>query len=136
MPENEWTTRTVGPSWRASTRSAEATASDSVVNGFCTEVALRPAACNRAITSVQHDPSANSPCTRTTLRAFVGVTLAAMPRVESSEAAAPASSAVERARRLIIMSTPSFVHWKYDLLGLLLRCLKQNHGLNTGIDEQ
>src|SRR5215204_441985 len=40
MPENEWPTRTVGPSWRASTRSAEATASDSVVNVFCTEVAL------------------------------------------------------------------------------------------------
>src|SRR5436190_17171441 len=108
MPEKEWPTRTVGPSWRASTRSAEATASGSVVNGFCTEVALRPAACNRAITSVQHDPSANSPCTSTTLRAFVGVAFAAMPRVETSEAAAPASRAVERARRLIMMSTPSF----------------------------
>src|SRR4051794_1543418 len=108
MPEKEWPTRTVGPSWRASTRSAEATASGSVVNGFCTEVALRPAACNRAITSVQHDPSANSPCTSTTLRAFVGVAFAAMPRVETSEAAAPASRAVEKVRRLIMMSTPSF----------------------------
>src|ERR1700679_4213259 len=37
--------------------------------GFCTAVTLRPAACSRAITSDQDDPSANSPCTRTTLRA-------------------------------------------------------------------
>src|SRR5439155_14454493 len=64
--------------------------------------------CNRAITSVQHDPSANSPCTSTTLRAFAGVAFAAMPRVETSEAAAPASRAVEKVRRLIMMSTPSF----------------------------
>jgi hypothetical protein len=33
-------------------------------------VALSPAACNLAITSVQQDPSAKSPWTRTTLRAF------------------------------------------------------------------
>lgn len=51
-------------------RCAEATASGSVVKGFCTAVALRPAACNRAITSDQHDPSANSPCTRTTFLAM------------------------------------------------------------------
>jgi hypothetical protein len=70
MPEKECPTRTVGPSCRASTRWAEATASGSVVRGFCTAVALSPAACNRAITSDQDDPSANSPCTRTTLRAF------------------------------------------------------------------
>jgi hypothetical protein len=53
------THRTVGPSCRANTRSAEATASGSVVNGFCTDVTLSPVACNRAITSDQHDPSAN-----------------------------------------------------------------------------
>ena len=35
---------------------------------ICTAVALRPAACSRAITSHQRDPSANNPCTRTTLR--------------------------------------------------------------------
>src|SRR4030088_2044695 len=103
MPEKEWPTRTVGPSCRASTLSADATASGSVVSGFCTEVALRPTACNRAITSDQQEPSANSPCTSTTLRAFGGVAFAAMPRVAISEAAAPASSAVEKVRRFIMM---------------------------------
>src|SRR3981081_3913436 len=70
MPEKECPTRTVGPSCRATTRWPEATASGSVVRGFCTAVALSPAACNRAITSDQDDPSANSPCTRTMLLAF------------------------------------------------------------------
>jgi hypothetical protein len=78
MPENEWPTSTVGPSWSASARSAEATASSSVVNGFCTAVAFMPAACNRAMTSLQHDPSAKSPCARTTLRTF-GAGSAARP---------------------------------------------------------
>src|SRR6202000_2958353 len=96
MPENGWPTRTVGPFCRASTRSAAATASGSVVSGFCTEVTLRPSACNRAITSDQQDPSAKSPCTSTTLRTFGGVTFAAIPRVETSEVAAPASRAGEK----------------------------------------
>src|SRR5260370_880912 len=83
MPEKECPTRTVGPSCRANTRWAEATASGSVVRGFCTAVALSPAACNRAITSDQDDPSANSPCTRTTLRAFgAGCAAAALPGKE------------------------------------------------------
>src|SRR6202007_79553 len=86
-----------------STRSADATASGSVVSGFWTAVTLRPAACNRAITSDQQEPSANSPCTRTTLRAFAGPAFAAVPRVEISEAAAPASRAVEKVRLFIIM---------------------------------
>src|ERR1700761_1447700 len=101
MPEKEWPTRTVGPSCRASTRSAEATASGSVVRGFCTAVALRPAACNRAITSDQQDPSAKSPCTRTTLRALVGAVVAVSPRVDANEAAAPATRAAEKVRLLI-----------------------------------
>src|ERR1700680_4024316 len=108
IPEKEWPTRTVGPSCRASTRWADATASGSVVSGFCTAVALSPAACHRAITSDQHEPSANSPCTSTTLLAFAGVEFAATPRVEISEAAAPATRAVEKARLSIIMiSLPS-----------------------------
>src|SRR4029077_10099152 len=108
MPEKECPTSTVGPSCRASTRWAEATASGSVVSGFCTAVALSPAACNRAITSDQHEPSANSPCTSTTLPAFAGVEFAAMPRVEISEAAAPVTRAAEKARLFIIMiSLPS-----------------------------
>ena len=101
IPENECPTSTVGPSCRASTRWAEATASGSVVRGFCTDVALSPAACNRAITSNQHDPSAKSPCTRTTLRALVGVAVAAAPRVGINEAvAAPAARAIEKVRLL------------------------------------
>src|SRR6476660_8614650 len=107
MPEKEWPTRTVGPSCRASTRSAEVTASGSVVSGFWTEVALSPAACNRAITSDQHDPSANRPCTNTTLLAFAGVEFVAMPRVEISEAAAPVTRAAEKSRLFIIMISPS-----------------------------
>jgi hypothetical protein len=66
-------------------------------------VALSPAACNRAITSDQHEPSANSPCTSTTFLAFTGVEFAAMPRVEISEAAAPVTRAAEKARLFIIM---------------------------------
>src|SRR2546430_2270913 len=93
----------LGSPCRASTRSADATASGSVVSGFCTEVTLSPAFCNRAITSDQQEPSANSPCTSTTLRAVSGVAFAAMPRVEISEAAAPVSRAVEKVRLFIIM---------------------------------
>src|SRR5260370_24336344 len=89
MPEKECPTRTVGPSCRASTRWAEATASGSVVRGFCTAVALSPAACNRAITSDQHEPSANSPCTRTTFRAFgADCAAAAVPRKKGLAVAA------------------------------------------------
>src|SRR6202043_449159 len=80
IPEKECPTRTVGPSCRASTRSAEATASGRVVSGFCREVTLSPGACNRAIPSDQDDPSANSPCTRTTFLAVgAGCAAAALP---------------------------------------------------------
>src|SRR5580658_1365503 len=116
IPEKEWPTRTVGPSCRASTRSAEATASGSVVSGFCTDVALSPAACNRAITSDQDDPSANSPCTKTTLRALVGVAVAPKPRVDVNEAAAPATRAAEKVRLPI---TIRISPW---LLGRINRC--------------
>src|ERR1700689_4904526 len=111
IPEKECPTRTVGPSCRASTRSAEATASGSVVKGFCTEVTFSPAACNRGTTSDQEEPSANSPCTSTTLRAFGGVAFAAMPRVEISEAAAPASRAVENVRLSIMVSLLCRAGW-------------------------
>src|SRR3981189_617879 len=119
MPGKECPTKTVGPSCRASTRSAEATASGSVVNGFCTEVTLSLAACNRAITSDQHEPSANSPCTSTTLRAFTGVEFAAMPRVEISEASETGTSAAEKARLFIIMiSLPSRIDGNVWLHGV------------------
>src|ERR1700756_1495894 len=99
IPEKECPTRTVGPSCRASTRSAEATASGSVVSGFCTAVALSPAACNRAITSDQLDPSANSPCTRTTFRAGAGCATAAVPWTRVL--AAPTATMLTNARRFI-----------------------------------
>src|SRR5262249_23338295 len=81
-------TSTVGPSWRASTSIAEATASGSVVRGFCTAVTLSPAACNCGITSVQHDPSAKRPWTRTTFFALgTGCARAAGTRSELATAA-------------------------------------------------
>ena len=49
------------PSCRASTRSAEATASGSVVSGFCTEVALKPLCLQSGDDLDQHDPPAKSP---------------------------------------------------------------------------
>src|SRR6516165_8089262 len=103
MPENEWPTRTVGPSCRARTRWAEATASGNVVRGFCTDVTLSPALCNCGITSDQQDPSANSPCTSTTLRAFAGPAAVAVPRVEINEATAPRTNETENIRLSIVM---------------------------------
>src|ERR1700757_3736835 len=100
MPEKECPTRTVGPSCRASTRSADATASGRVFSGFCTEVTLSPAACNRAITSDQLDPSANSPCTRTTFRAF-GADCAAAAVPWTRVLAAPAATMFTNVRRFI-----------------------------------
>src|SRR5260370_2673375 len=100
MPAKESPRRTVGPSCRASTRSAEATAAGSVVSGFCTAVALSPAACNRAITSDQLDPSANSPCTRTTFRAF-GADCAAAALAWKRVLAAPAATMFTNVRRFI-----------------------------------
>src|ERR1700736_1047218 len=100
IPEKECPTSTVGPSCRASTRWAEATASGSVVRGFCTDVALSPAACNRAITSDQDDPSANSPCTRTTFLA-AGADCAAAAVSWTRVLAAPAATMLTNARRFI-----------------------------------
>src|SRR5271168_4283974 len=112
IPEKECPTRTVGPSCRASTRCAEATASGRVVKGFCTDVALSPAACTRAITSDQDDPSAKRPCTKTTLRALAAVAAAPMPRMDVNEAAAVATSAVVKIRLLISMGiSPLLLSW-------------------------
>jgi hypothetical protein len=95
---------------------AEATASGSVVSGFCTEVTFMPAACRRGITSVQHEPSANRPCTSTTLRAFGGVVSAANARVEIIEAAAVASIAAEKLRRFMVVLLFS---WKAKQAGMV-----------------
>jgi len=73
-------------------------------------VTLRPAACNRAITSDQHEPSANSPWTSTTLRAFVGAASAAKPGEAISEAAVTPSRALEKLRLFIIMMSLPFIN--------------------------
>ena len=86
MPEKEWPTSTVGPCCIASARCAAATASGSVVSGFCTDVTLSPFGCSLAMTSVQHEPSANRPWTRTMLVAF-GVGCAALASWTSGLAA-------------------------------------------------
>src|ERR1700720_128385 len=117
MPEKECPASTVGPSCPASTRSAEATASGSVVKGFCTDVTFSPDACKCGITSDQLEPSANSPCTSTTLRAFGGAAFAAMPRVEISKAAAPASRAVEKVCLFIIVMSFPFLRSAYGAGG-------------------
>ncbi len=100
MPAKEWPASTVGPSWRANTRFVSAAASSSVVSGFWTETTLSPAACNRGITSDHEDPSANSPCTSTTLRARMAgwaqagrASMAALP---------PSVRAARKARRSIM----------------------------------
>ncbi|WJH38892.1 hypothetical protein N7E02_06300 (plasmid) [Aliirhizobium terrae] len=70
---------------------------------------FKPFGCSLDITSLQQEPSANSPWTKTTLRAFSGrpAADAAMPLVESIDAAAPASIAVENVRLFMII--PDFL---------------------------
>src|SRR5271163_2411210 len=109
IPEKECPTSTVGPSCRASTRCAEATASGSVVRGFWTEVTLRPAACRRGMTSDQLDPSANNPCTRTTLRAGATAAMALADTAATAVAAIPKLSE----RRSIILVDP--FQWEADI---------------------
>src|SRR5499427_4638800 len=99
MPPKEWATNTVGPCCRASTSWVASTLALSVVNGFCTAVTAIPFGCSRAITSDQHDPSAKSPCTRTTFRTF-GTGCAWAARCTSG-LAAPATSMLTKVRRSI-----------------------------------
>ena len=105
MPAKECPASTVGPSCRDSTRLVSATASSSVVSGFWTEVAFSPAACRRGMTSDQDEPSAKSPCTRTTFRA-AGL-LPARASVGISVAVSEAASMDVNVRRLIIRTIPS-----------------------------
>src|SRR6266403_5245452 len=78
VPPHEWATSTVGPSCIASTRRVSATESSTEVSGFCTAVTCKPAACSRGITSLQLEPSAQAPCTNTTLRACTGADVCAL----------------------------------------------------------
>ena len=75
-----------------------------VVRGFCTAVALRSrcAPAIDAITSDQDDPSANRPCTSTTLRALgEGCAAAALPWKRMLCRCRPAATVLTKARRSI-----------------------------------
>src|ERR1700731_3121889 len=99
MPANECATSTVGPGCRASARCVASTPACSVVNGFWTAMTWIPLGWSRAMTSDQHDPSANSPCTRTTFRALgAGCAAAAY---WSRGLAAPAATTLTNVRRSI-----------------------------------
>src|SRR6478735_7829500 len=66
------------------------------------DVTLSPTACRRGITSVQHDPSANSPCTSTTfLAAGTGSAARAWPH-RSGAAAPTAAIRPRKIRRSIV----------------------------------
>src|SRR4051794_24389268 len=64
-PPYECPARTVGPLWRLSTWRTLATSSASEVSGSWTAVTWYPSASRRSMTSLQQDPSAQAPWTRT-----------------------------------------------------------------------
>ena len=91
MPEKEWPTSTVGPGCAAMARRAASDASASEVKGFCALVQLKPLCCSRAMTFDQEEPSANSPCTKTTFFVF-GDVWAAATRLNNGRAALAAAA--------------------------------------------
>src|SRR5262245_42536406 len=66
----EWPTSTVSPGCAAIARRAASDASCSEVRGFCTLVQFTPFCWRRVMTFDQQEPSANSPCTKTTFLVF------------------------------------------------------------------
>src|SRR6266508_4070748 len=100
IPEKEWPTSTVGPGCAAIDRRAASDASCSDVRGFCTLVQLTPFCWRRAITFDQQEPSANSPCTKTT---FVFGDVWALATPLSSGRAALAAAPIN-VRRFIMVS--------------------------------
>jgi hypothetical protein len=70
-----------------------------------------------AILPIQHEPSANRPCTRTTLRAAIGAGFAARLRVEIDEAAAPPSNAAEKVRLFMMVICSSLVRFSVQVSG-------------------
>src|SRR5258707_7530772 len=102
IPEKEWPTSTVGPDCAAITRRAASDASCSEVRGFCTLVQLTPFCWSRAMTFDQQEPSATSPCTKTTFFVF-GDVWALATRLSKGRAAIPATASIN-VRRFIIVS--------------------------------
>jgi hypothetical protein len=102
MPEKEWPTSTVGPGCAAIARRAASDASCNEVRGFCTLVQLTLFCWRRAMTFDQQEPSANSPCTKTTLLVF-GDVWALATRLSKGRAALAATAPI-KVRRFIIIS--------------------------------
>jgi hypothetical protein len=102
IPEKEWPTSTAGPGCAAIARRAASEASRSEVRGFCTLVQLTPICCRPAMTLDQQEPSAKSPCTKTTFLVF-GAVWALATRLSNGKAA-PAATARINVRRFIVVS--------------------------------
>ena len=102
IPEKEWPTSTVGPGCAAIARRAASDASCSDVRGFCTLVQLTPFGWRRAMTFDQQEPSANSPCTKTTFFVFGGV-WALATRLSRGRAALAAAAPIN-VRRFMTVS--------------------------------
>src|SRR3984893_3685123 len=100
MPEKEWPTSTVGLGCAAIFRRAASDASCSDVRGFCTLVQLTPFCWRRAMVFDQQEPSANSPCTKTTFFVF-GDVWALATRLSKGRAAV-AAAAPTKVRRFIM----------------------------------
>ena len=102
VPAKEWPANTVGPDIRARTRRTASAASSRVVNGFWTATTFSPFAWSWPMTSDQQEPSANRPCTSTTLRAGVLASGGASAAAGSAAAAAAATEAAITVRRVIV----------------------------------
>ena len=96
VPPQECATSTVGPSCNANARRVAATESCSEVSGFCTAVTFSPAACRYGMTPAQLEPSAQAPCTSTTLRATTGEAVSARASNPLNAAVNAASASTTR----------------------------------------
>src|SRR5580692_11265140 len=95
IPPQLWPTSTHGPA-RSSTRRVAATSASRPVKGSCTTCTLYPWCFRISATGFQPDPSANEPCTRTTL-------LTALSATESK----PVPSNVEKTTSIVVfMQSP------------------------------
>src|SRR5262249_27570265 len=93
------------PGCAAIARRAASDASCSEVRGFCTLVQLILFCWRRAMTFDQQEPSANSPCTKTTFFVLGDVWALATRLRKGRAAAAAAAIASINVRRFIIVST-------------------------------
>jgi len=92
-PPQEWPTRTTSPLWASTTRRTAATSSASDDSGFCTDTTFKPFACSSGVTWFQLDPSANAPCTSTTVVGAAGAARAWPGKTALADRAAEINSA-------------------------------------------